>query len=78
MQAAAVLPRREMCWRVVEGSSGRLIVCAIYECADRRVELRLAEADRVLRSECLADARLARARAEEWLTAIRAAGCIAP
>jgi hypothetical protein len=78
MRSAAVSRPRETCWRVVEGPSGRLVVCALYECADARVELQIADADHIIRSEYLADAISARVRAVEWLTAFRAAGRIAP
>ena len=68
---------REICWRVVEGPSGRLVVCAIYEHEDVGVELRVGYAtDRTVRSERIADPGSARVRAEEWLDAFRAAGSI--
>lgn len=67
--------RQETCWRVVEGSSGRLVFCAIYESTDAGVELRIGYAsDRILHTERLADVAAARARAEHWLCALRAAG----
>jgi hypothetical protein len=33
--------RRETCWRVVDGLSGRVVVCAIYESANTGFEVRV-------------------------------------
>jgi hypothetical protein len=69
--------RRETCWRVIEGPSGRLVVCAIYGTASGICELRLSySADQTLRTERLADAELARFRAQQWLSTFRAAGVV--
>jgi len=69
--------RRERCWRVVEGPSSRVVVCAIYETASTGLELRVGYGfDHILRSERLADAASARARAEQWLNAFRIVGRI--
>jgi hypothetical protein len=68
---------RETCWRVVEGPSGRLVVCAIYETATADFELRVGyAADRPFHIHRLADAESARARARQWLSVLRAAGCV--
>lgn len=66
--------RREVCWRVVDASSGRLVICAAYEIADA-IELRVGYVDRILRFECFPDVMSARTRAEEWLKNVRGAGC---
>jgi hypothetical protein len=69
--------RREMCWRVIEGPSGRLVVCAIYETASAICELRVNyAADQTLRTERLADAESARIRAQQWLATFRDAGSV--
>jgi hypothetical protein len=69
--------RREMCWRVIEGPSGRLVVCAIYETASAICELRVSyAADQALRTESLANAESARIRAQQWLRTFRAAGFV--
>lgn len=69
--------RRETCWRVVEGPSGRVVVCAIYETASAGLELPVGYgSDHTIRSERLADAASARARAEQWLKAFRIVGQI--
>lgn len=70
--------RRETCWRVVEGATGRLVVCAIYETPSAGLEVRVGYAlpDRPVRSERLRDLESARVRASQWLDAFRAAGFI--
>jgi hypothetical protein len=69
--------RGETCWRVIEGPSGRLVVCAIYKTTDANVELRVSyAADQALRSERLADAESARMRARQWLSTVRATGSV--
>jgi len=61
----------------VEGPSGRLVVCAIYETASTGLELRVGYgSEHTLRSERLADAASARARAAQWLNAFRIVGRI--
>jgi hypothetical protein len=68
---------RETCWRVVEGPSGRLVVCAIYATERGDFELRVGyAADRAFRTHRLADAQSARARAGQWLDLLRAAGSV--
>jgi hypothetical protein len=53
-------------------------VCAIYETPGADFELRVGYAsDRALRTDRLADAETARARARQWLSAFRAAGLLA-
>jgi hypothetical protein len=68
---------RETCWRVVEGPSGRLVVCAIYATEIGDFELRVGyAADQAFRSQRLADAQTARTRAGQWLNVLRAAGSV--
>ena len=70
---------REVCWRVIEGPSGRLVVCAIYENTNADFELRVGYAsDHTVRSEYLPDRAGARVRAEQWLGDFRAAGSLGP
>ena len=53
------------------------MVCAIYETASADLELRVGyAADRTLRADRLADTDSARARAQQWLGAFRAAGFV--
>ena len=61
---------------MVEGSSGHLVVCAIYEISGAGFELRVGYTDRTFRAERLADCESARARAAQWLTVFRAAGVV--
>jgi hypothetical protein len=69
--------RRETCWRVIEGPSGRLVVCAIYESARAPCELRVSyAADEILRTKDLADAEWARVQARQWLSTFRVAGFV--
>ena len=68
---------RETCWRVVEGPSGRLVVCAIYETETGDFELHVGYVDeQAFRIHRLADAESARARAGQWLSVLRAAGSV--
>jgi len=62
----------ETCWRVIDGPSGRLVVCAIYETPDVALELRVDHDHRTVRSALLTDSRAARTLAQQWLDAIRA------
>ena len=62
---------------MVEGPSGRLVVCAIYETETGDLELHLGyAADRAFRIHRLADAESARARAGQWLSVLRVAGSL--
>jgi hypothetical protein len=68
---------RETCWQVVEGPSGRLVVCAIYETETGDFELRVGYGgDQAFRIHRVADAQSARARAGQWLNVLRAAGSV--
>jgi hypothetical protein len=60
-----LMSTREICWRVVDGPSARLVVCAMSHIASDGVELRVGYPDRVLHSEHFTDATSARTRAEE-------------
>ena len=68
---------RETCWRVVEGPSGRLVVCAIYATESGDFELRVGyAADQAFRTRHVADAQSARLHAGQWLDLLRAAGSV--
>ena len=66
----------ETCWRVIEGPSGRLVICAIYETAGADFELRMGYIDQTLRADLLPNPESARARAEQWLEVLRDAGAV--
>ena len=68
--------RRETCWRVIEGPTGRLVVCAIYETTGADFELRMGYIDQTLRADLLPTPESARARAEQWLDMFRDAGAL--
>jgi len=64
----------EVCWRVVEGSSTRVLTCAIFGPSTDGVELRLGYfLDMPLRSQMMRDIDSARVLAQDWLDAMRAA-----
>ena len=64
----------EVCWRVVEGSSTRVLTCAIFGPSADGVELRLGYfLDMPLRSQMMRDIDSARVLAQDWLDAMRAA-----
>ena len=61
----------EVCWRVLEGSSTRILTCWIVA-SPLAVELRLGYfVDTPLHSHALADIESARALAQAWLDAVR-------
>ena len=63
----------EMCWRVLEGSSTRILTCSIFSASTAGVELRVGYfGDSPLRSQIVADIESARALAQDWLDAVRA------
>ena len=65
----------EMCWRVLEGSSTRILTCSIFSASTAGVELRVGYfVDSPLRSQIVADIESARALAQDWLDAMRAGG----
>jgi len=64
----------EVCWRVVEGSSARMLTCAIFSASTDGVELRVGYVvDVPLHSQMMRDIDSARALAQQWLDAVRAA-----
>jgi hypothetical protein len=64
----------EVCWRVVEGSSTRVLTCAIFGASTEGVELRVGYfVDMPLHSRMMRDIDSARVLAQDWLDAVRAA-----
>jgi hypothetical protein len=63
----------EMCWRVFEGSSTRILTCSIFSASTAGVELRVGYVvgDLPLHSQIVADIESARALAQDWLDAMR-------
>ena len=62
----------ETCWRVVEGSTARILTCAVFSVSTSGLELRVGYLfDVPLHSEMVADIHAARALAQNWLTAMR-------
>jgi hypothetical protein len=63
----------EICWRVIEGSSTRILTCAIFGACTNRVELRVGYfVDVPLHSQEMPDIESARVLAQNWLDAVRA------
>ena len=63
----------EVCWRVVEGSSTRILTCSMFA-SDSGVELRVGYvAHSPLYSQRVDDIEVARGLAKNWLDAVRAA-----
>jgi hypothetical protein len=64
----------EVCWRVIEGSTTRILTCGIFGASSYAVELRVGYcADVPLYSQEMRDIDSARMLAKEWLRALR--GC---
>jgi len=64
----------EVCWRVVEGSSTRVLTCAIFGASTEGVELRVGYLfDMPMHSQMMRDIDSARVLAQDWLDAVRAA-----
>ena len=62
----------ETCWRVVEGSTTRMLKCGVFQVSTSSLELRVGYLlDVPLHSESVADIHAARALAQDWLTAMR-------
>ena len=62
----------ETCWRVVEGSTTRILTCAVFGASTSGLELRVGYLlDVPLHSEKVANIHAARALAQNWLTAMR-------
>ena len=64
----------EVCWRVFEASSTRILTCAMFDSSGPCVDLRVGYlGDLPLRSQMVADIESARVLAKDWLDAVRAA-----
>ena len=62
----------ETCWRVVEGSTTRILTCSVFSVSISGLELRVGYLrDVPLHSERVADIHAARALAQNWLEAMR-------
>ena len=62
----------ETCWRVVEGSTTRILTCSVFNVSTSGLELRVGYLlDVPLYSETVADVDAARALAQNWLKALR-------
>ena len=70
------IPRRlELCWRVIEGATTRILTCAIFAVSPAELEVRVSYGtDAALHGEIVADIESARALAEAWLKALRTEG----
>jgi hypothetical protein len=63
------------CWRVLEGSSTRILICSIFTASTAGVELRVGYfGDPPLHSQIVVDIESAQALAQDWLRAVRADG----
>jgi hypothetical protein len=63
----------EMCWRVLEGSSTRILTCSIFSSSTAGVELRVGYfGDPPLYSQIVTDIESARTLAQDWLGVLRA------
>jgi hypothetical protein len=64
----------EVCWQVLEGSTTRVLRCAMFDASGFGVELRVGYfSDSPLRSQMMPDIESARVLAQSWLDAVRAA-----
>ena len=62
----------EICWRVVDGSTARIVTCAVFPFSASGWEVRVGYLlDVPLHSEIVADIHAARALAQNWLNAMR-------
>jgi hypothetical protein len=65
------MEQRKVCWRVLEGSSSRILTCWMFE-VPAAVELRVGYcADTPLHRETAQDSESAQALAAAWLDAVR-------
>jgi len=63
----------EICWRVIEGSTTRILTCAIFAASDESVELRVGYFGALpLHSQTMRDIASPRALAQQWRDAVRA------
>ena len=64
----------EVCWRVLEASSARILTCAMFDASGPGVELRVGYlGDSPLHSQTMPEIESARVLAKDWLDAARAA-----
>jgi hypothetical protein len=64
----------EVCWRVLEASSTRILTCAMFAASGPGVELRVGYlSDSPLHSQTMPEIESARVLAQSWLDAARAA-----
>jgi hypothetical protein len=62
----------EVCWRVVEGSTTRILMCGIVGASTHGVELRVGYfINDPLHSQAMRDMESARLLAEHWLDSVR-------
>jgi hypothetical protein len=62
----------ETYWRVVEGSTTRILTCSVFNVSTSGLELRVGYMlDVPIHSESVADVQAARALAQNWLNAMR-------
>jgi hypothetical protein len=70
-------PQSQIGWRVIEGSSQRIVVCSM-QARTTGVEVRIGYRDyAVMRTQLAFDADAARALAQTWLQALRTCGSLA-
>ena len=63
----------EVCWRVLEASSTRILTCAMFDASGPGVELRVGYlSDSPLHSQTMPEIESARVLAQSWLDAARA------
>jgi hypothetical protein len=61
-----------VCWRVIEGSTTRILTCAIFNASSDSIELRVGYfVDAPLHSQAVRDIESARVMAKDWLNALR-------
>jgi len=63
----------EICWRVIEGATTRILTCAIFAASSESVELRVGYFGGLpLHSQMLRDIETARVLAQDWRDVVRA------
>jgi hypothetical protein len=64
----------EVCWRVLEASSTRILTCAMFDASGPGIELRVGyHRDSPLHSQTMPEIESARVLAQRWLDAARIA-----
>jgi hypothetical protein len=61
----------EICWRVLEASSSRIVTCKIFGAPTSGVELRVGYSDALLHTQLMPDIESARVSAQNWIDAMR-------